>query len=53
MKLLVGRDFRFMLQSQSNIIEPVEQAMPDKVVDRKLCRKSLIVAHFALFQVNG
>ena len=37
----VGRNFRIMLQCQSNVIETVQQAMPDKFVDGKLGAKIL------------
>ncbi len=46
-------DLRFVLQRESDIIQAIEQAMAGEVVDLEGCGKSMIVVHFALFEVDG
>src|SRR5579862_3225083 len=53
MQLFVGGDFRFVLQGQANVVQPVQQTMADEVIDCKVCEKAAIVANLATLQVNG
>ena len=53
MPRLIGRNLRFVLQRQPNIVQPIQQAMTREFIHRERGAKALIVAHFALFQING
>ena len=53
MRSLVIRDLTIMLQSQSNIIQPVQQTMPHELIHRKLSGKPLLIPHFTLLQIDG
>src|SRR4030088_1214331 len=52
MPRFVGSDLRFMLQSETDVVEPIQQAMSDEFIDGKLRAESGVVSHLALFQVN-
>ncbi len=53
MPRLIIRNLRLMLQGKPNIIQPIQQTMPHKFIDRKLSAKPLLVPHLALLQING
>src|SRR5579871_1466335 len=53
MSSLKGSDFSFVLQSQSNVIEPVQQAMSHERVNREVCTVPLIIPNLTLLQING
>ena len=50
---LVSGDFGFMLQGESNFIQPLQQAMAGKFVDLEGSGKSMPVVHLALFEIDG
>ena len=52
MPSLIFRNLRLVLQSEPDIVQPVEQAMPHEFIDWELRAKTLIVSHLALLQVN-
>ena len=43
----------FMLQSESDVIEPLQQTVPHEVVDRKGCRESSVIMHPPLLEVDS
>src|SRR5437588_2590690 len=49
----VGGDFSLVLQGQSNIVQALEQAVPNKVVDLKAGAESAIVVDLALLKIHG
>src|SRR5712691_1614668 len=49
---LIRRNFRLMLQRESDVVQPVQQAMADEVVDVELRPESLVVPHLALLEIN-
>src|SRR6267143_144791 len=50
---LVGRDLGPVLQRQSDIVQSVQQAVTDELIDSKVCQKTLLIANLAFLQVNG
>src|SRR6202035_4384210 len=52
MPRLIRLYLRFMLKRKPNVIQPVEQTVPDELIDRKLRPESLIVPHVASLQID-
>ena len=52
MEDFVGGDFRFVLQGEADIIQPIEQAMTHEFVDGEFSCEALLVPHLALLEVN-
>src|SRR6266576_686514 len=53
MSRLIRGNLRLVLKCEANIIEPFQQAMPDELIHRKTRRKSVVVMHFALLEIDG
>ena len=53
MLCLVGRNLGLVLQRQSDIVQSVQQAVTDELIDLEVCQKTLLIANLALLQVNG
>src|SRR5712691_3148460 len=53
MPSFIGRNFRFVLQCETDVVQTIEQAMAYKIVDGELRAKALIVMYLALLQVDG
>src|SRR5579863_3193742 len=52
MPLLIGCNFRFVLKRQADVIQPVQQALPDKFIHRKSGAEAVVVVYFTLFEIN-
>src|ERR1700722_9627112 len=52
MKGFEGGDFRFVLQGEADIIQPIEQAMTHEFVDGEFSCEAPLVPHLALLEVN-
>jgi len=48
----VGRNFAFVLQGETYVVQTIEQAMAYEVVDRKLRAKAVLVTDLALLKVD-
>ena len=46
-------DFRFVLQSQSNVVKPVQQAMSNESIYREVCAVPVIIPDLTLLEING
>ena len=53
MGCLVCGNFGFVLKRQADVVQSVEQAMADEFVHGEGGEESLVVAHFAFFEVDG
>src|SRR5579871_5720591 len=53
MPSFVGGDVSLVLQSETDIVEPIQQAVAHEVVDLEAARETLIVVDLALLQVDG
>ena len=53
MSRLVLCNLRLVLKGEADIIEPFQQAMPYEIIHRKTRRKSVVVMHFALLEIDG
>ncbi len=53
MQRFIRGDFAFVLQGQSNVVQPIQQAVAYEFIDGKLCAQAVIVADFAPLQVDG
>src|SRR5580704_17482102 len=49
---LVRRNLGFVLQREPNVVQSVQQALADEFIDGELGAESLVVAYFALLQIN-
>src|SRR5438445_11184584 len=49
----VGGDFSLVLQGQSNIVQALEQAVPNKIVDLEVGAESTLVVDLALLKIDG
>jgi len=51
MLCLVGRNLGLVLQRQSDIVESVQEAVTDELIDLEGCQKTLLIRDLALLQV--
>src|SRR5579864_6385810 len=49
----VGRDLRLVLKRESDIVEPLQQAVTRELVNAEMRRQALAIFHRALFEING
>jgi len=49
----VGGDFSLVLQGQSNIVQALEQAVTNKIVDLEVGAESTLVVDLALLKIHG
>ena len=52
MPRFVGRDLRFVLQGETDVVKTVQQAVAHELIDGELCAESSVVSHFAMFEIN-
>ena len=53
MPRFVGGDIALVLQSEANIIQPIEQAMAGKFIDMETCGKPMPIVDFLLFKIDS
>src|SRR5258708_1337152 len=50
---LVGRNLRLVVERQSDIVQSMQEAVTDELIDLEVCQKTLLIANLAVLQVNG
>ena len=53
MSRFIRGDFRFMLQRESDVVQPVQQAVPGEFIHGEGCRKAAPILHALRFKING
>lgn len=52
MVIFVISDLRFMLQCQTNVIQPIQKTMSYKFINREVGEESMVVAHLAFLEID-
>ena len=52
MARFIVRNHSFVLQSETDVVKPFQQALAKERIDEELCAEALPIADFTFFQIN-